>query len=96
MSEITTRINAYRQAAGDQSGGPGWDELRDWLANHTYVTPKRYDSGTATENAMGFVEWDNSEVEGSWDEVSRAYNTRKFTKDEYYELLRQMDRAAGR
>lgn len=96
MSEITARIEEYRQAAGDQSRGDGWPELRDWLATHKYVTPVRYDDGTATENAMGFAEWDNPEVDGSWDEVHDAYIIRKLTKDEYHELLRQMDRAAAR
>lgn len=91
MSEITTRIEAYRQAAGDQSRGPGWPELRDWLANHKYAAVQRYDSGTATENAMGGVEWDNPHVDGSWDDVVRAKDTGKLTREEYYEMTEQIE-----
>lgn len=82
MSEITTRIEQYRD------GELSWDDLRDWLVSHEYVTPQRYadpQPGTTAER-----DWDFPYVDGSWDEVQEARHT-LLTADQYREVCRTID-----
>jgi hypothetical protein len=82
VSEITTRIEQYRD--GDLS----WDDLRDWLVDHRYVTPQRYadpQPGPTDER-----DWDFLYVDGSWDEVQVARRT-LLTDAQYREVSRAID-----
>jgi hypothetical protein len=82
MSEITTCIEQYRD------GELSWDDLRDWLVDHRYVTPQRYADPQPGPTAER--DWDFPYVDGSWDEVQEARHT-LLTADQYREVSRAID-----
>lgn len=86
MSEITERIQKVHDA-----GGEGWPELRDWLIAHRYVTPQRYDNPNTTQHDE--ADWDNVEVDGSWDEVIWARARKLISDDQFYEVVRGINAA---
>lgn len=93
MSEITDRIEAYAQDRSPEK----WAVLRDWLTHHTYVTPQRYEPGVSrADAAVGTLDWDNVDVDGSWDEVSDARMRTLLTEAEYMEVIQLIAVAAGR
>jgi hypothetical protein len=90
VSEITTRIEQYRD------GELGWPDLRDWLAHHTYVTPDRYVDGDAVTNAVNQADWDNIDVDGSWDEVRLAWARGDLTSEQFAEVSGAIHDLPGR
>jgi hypothetical protein len=82
MSEITTRIEQYRD------GELSWDSLRDCLVDHRYVTPQRY--GYPQLCPTDERDWDFSHVDGSFDEVTEARGT-LLTDAKFYEVLRGLE-----
>jgi hypothetical protein len=79
MSEITIRIEQYHD------GGSDWPTLRDWLVNHRYVTPVRYDDPRV--GPLDERDWDFPYVDGSGDELQNARTYGLLTNAEYFEVL---------
>ncbi len=83
MSEITTRIEQYRD------GGSDWPTLRDWLVNHRYVDPVRY--ADPNIGPLDERDWDFPYVDGSWDEMQQARSHGLLTDAEFYEVSRAIN-----
>ena len=86
MSEISSRIQQYRD------GGSDWPTLRDWLVSRHYVDPRRY-ADPQPGGPLDERDWDCIYVEGSssWDEVQKSRADLRLTDPQYREVSRGID-----
>jgi hypothetical protein len=86
MSEITSRIQQYRD------GGSDWPTLRDWLVDRHYVDARR-NADPQPGGPLDQRDWDSIYVDGSssWDEVQKSRADPRLTDTQYREVSRGID-----